>query len=578
MPAPPFAVALRERLTDARPVECSTPKQMAAARYGLGVMAGLCWAAAFPKWDIAGLAWIAPGLILLATAGASPRVMFRVGYTAGVAHYLAGLYWILCIPVGFYPILGWLALAFFLALYPAIWARFCWSRLASRSVPGGGSLLQCATDRVAGTTWGGRTAWALMAAAAWVTWEMIQARLFSGFPWNLLGASQSKMLLITQVARFAGVFGISFLVVWGSASLLMGVLVLLHSPDRRNAWQREVALPFLAVLGLSVWGWTRVVSPAPPPGRTLDIALVQPSIPQTMIWDDRESNARFAKLLQLSRTALASRPDLLVWPEAALPYPIRYDTETSDAVASLLKGGRTWLALGSDDAEVQVDAGGQRRTNYYNSAFLLNPSGGIEATYRKRQLVIFGEYVPLLRWLPFLKWFTPITGGFTPGERRVGFQIGEPKARFAPLICFEDMFAGLVRDQSQQEVEFLLNLTNDGWFGESAQQWQHAANASLRAIETGLPLVRCANNGISCWVDATGRILSAQSPGFTSEYGEGVKRVRLPIASPGPWTFYRRFGDLFGWACVAWVVGGIASAAWGRRQGGIRGNTSGGIG
>ena len=125
------------------------------------------------------------------------------------------------------------------------------------------------------------------------------------------------------------------------------------------------------------------------------------------------------------------------------------------------------------------------------------------ARYIKRKLVIFGEYVPLADWLPFLKYLTPIQGGFTPGRRPVSFPLPGLRAKTSVLICFEDIFPHLVREHVDDDTDFLVNLTNNGWFGESAAQWQHAANAVFRAVENGLPLVRCANNGLTCWVDAT---------------------------------------------------------------------------
>src|SRR5262249_13507296 len=114
---------------------------------------------------------------------------------------------------------------------------------------------------------------------------------------------------------------------------------------------------------------------------------------------------------------------------------------------------------------------------------LLNPDGNIAGTYRKQRLVIFGEYVPLADWLPFMKWFTPIQGGFTPGERPVAFAMTEPKVKMSVLICFEDIFPHLARDYVEDDTDVLVTLTNNGWFGESAAQWQHAGSAMFRAVD-----------------------------------------------------------------------------------------------
>ena len=416
-------------------------------------------------------------------------------------------------------------------------------------------------------TWRQRMRWSLLCGAAWVTWEMIQSRLLSGFPWYLLGASQQPLSILTHLADRTGVYGISFLVVWTSVCLMLALVLLFAEPGKRLRWQAHALPPFVVILALCSFGWTRLLTVTEPTG-SLRVALVQPSFPQTMVWDEGQSAHRFERLLALSRKAMESKPDLLVWPEAALPYPLRYDVQASDAITNLLTGHNTWLCLASDDIVFSQDSSGASHTNIYNSAFLLNPRGQITATYAKRRLVIFGEYVPLLDWLPFLRYFTPISGGFSPGEKRVSFEIPDRGVRFAPLICFEDVFAGAVRDQAQEDVSFLLNMTNDGGFGESAQQWQHVQNASMRAIETGMPLLRCANNGVTCWVESHGQLrdvgVGSRSGTVNSPrdqiYGEGYRVIDVPLAdnSSHRWTVYRRLGDVFGWTMVGILV--LASA------------------
>ena len=165
-------------------------------------MAGVALGLAFPKPGIAGLAWVAPALILFAARRGSS---FRIGYLAGFTHYLVSLSWLLHIPVKFYPILGWIALAAYLAVYPATWAWLCARNQRSEG---------------RGQSWAARTAHALFCAVAWVAVEMIVARMFTGFPWNLLGASQYRLLPLIQLASWTGVYGVSILVVGFSASLL----------------------------------------------------------------------------------------------------------------------------------------------------------------------------------------------------------------------------------------------------------------------------------------------------------------------------------------------------------------------
>lgn len=532
--------------------------QFVSVRYLVAAFGGLIWAFAFPHWSVPGFAWVVPGLVLFSGMGSEPKQVFRLGYICGLFHYLTGLYWLLYMPVSFFPILGWLALGAFLSLYPGAWMWFCWHCCPGRSFWNGPGSWRTRWDTwFASTTWIQRAAWCLLCATAWVGWEVVQSHVFTGFPWNLLGISQYRMLLQTQIAAFTGVFGVSFLVVWGSVALAMTGLRLVCGPQSRWLWQREIVVPLLGFLGVSGYGWVSLMKPEPS-SRELKVALIQPSIPQTMIWDEKEAGHRFAKLLEMSKQALDRNPDLMVWPEASLPDPIRYNSEMFEAIVRLLSGHRTWLALGSDDIVFSHSADGRSATNYYNSAFLLNPQGEVVGEYAKRQLVIFGEYVPLRKVLPFLGWFTPISGGFTPGDRSAAFQLGKENVRFAPLICFEDMFARVVRRQTQQDVQFLLNLTNDGWFGESAQQWQHLAGASFRAIENGMPLVRCCNNGITCWVDGRGRVAGISTHPGADVYGEGVREmsVRVPEANAVESTFYRRHGDVFAWGCLA-IAGGV---------------------
>ena len=167
--------------------------------------------------------------------------------------------------------------------------------------------------------------------------------------------------------------------------------------------------------------------------------------------------------------------------------------------------------------------------------------------------MIFGEYIPLVTWLPFIKWFTPIEGGFTPGDKAVPFRLPNLNVKTSVLICFEDVFPHLTREYPDPDTDFLVNLTNNGWFGESAAQWQHAMTALFRAVENGLPLLRCSNNGLTCWVDAHGRIKKYFKDNQGTVYGKGFMTAEIPLLNPGEKrvpTFYTRHGDIFGWTCA----------------------------
>lgn len=520
-------------------------------RYLAAIAAGLLLGAAFPKMGVAGFAWIAPGAMLAAAFGTGGRRAFRIGWVAGFAHFLASLYWLLNIPVmKLAPFIGWIALSAYLAIYTGAWTWLCWRVCPAQPADAGeGWSLQL--QRFASTTWTQRALWALVCAAAWVALEMIRARLLTGFPWNLLGVSQGKLVPLIQISSITGVYGVSFLVAWFSAALLCcGILLAAGGRSVRYA-KFDVVVPLLTTVMVTAWGLRSALSPNPTRA-TLKVALVQPSIPQKLIWNPDEGANRFAKVLQLSEAALLAKPDLLVWPEGVVPGFARWDTNTHHAITNLVARHGAWLVLGSDDAAPAKPPRATSDYDVFNGAFLVSPRGEFVAGYRKQRLVMFGEYIPLSRWLPFLTRWTGM-GNFAAGDGPVPFAAPPLRCKTSVLICFEDIFPQHVRTYVEEDTDFLLNLTNDGWFGESAQQWQHAANAAFRAVENGLPLVRCANNGITCWIDPQGRMHETFFEGTQDVYGAGFKMASVPLLGPAQRapTFYRQYGDVFGWGCVA---------------------------
>jgi len=554
--------------------------------YLAAIGAGLLLTAAFPKIGMAGFAWIAPGLMLAIAQGKSRGDAFRIGYVAGLAHFLSSLYWLLLMPVTGLPILGWVSLGVYVALYPAVWV---W-------------LMSNFESRISSfESWSRRTLWALAGAAVWVALEMIRARLFSGFPWNLIGVSQFQLTPLIQIASVTDVYGVSFLVVWVSLSLLSAVKTIFRRPTVRFTWLADFILPLFVITAIFAFGSVRLRDQNPP-NSTLHVTLVQPSIPQTLIWDPSANSNRFRQLIRLTEKALAdnenqgsdgrvirvpnpsnlngtrvARPsektDLLIWPESAVP---EFDRTSFIAITNLVQAHRVWLIFNADDAVWRPDAKNKDDYDDFNAAFLFDPNGNYAGIYHKQKLAIFGEYIPLVHWLPFVKYLTPITGSFTPGDKPVTFEmerrsptrhepgtdlpnagseIGAPdRVKTSPLICFEDVFPQLARKCVHDDTDFLVNLTNDGWFGRSAEQWQHMANAVFRAVENGVPLVRCANNGLTCWIDSGGRVREIFKDKAGSVYGIGSMTIELPLSQSAEnrtATFYNCHGDWFGWACVA---------------------------
>lgn len=535
-------------------------------RFGLAMLAGLMIPLALPKWEIAGLAWIAPGALLLASAGAPKGLGFRLGYAGGLACYLAALYWLLLIPMPWVPILGWIALALYLAVYPALWVWLSWKFFPAPLPAAPWPFDPMVAEAFRRTSWLQRTVWCLQVAALWTGLEIILGRFLTGFPWMFLGVTQYKMLPLIQVSEYTGVYGVSFLIVWFSSALLCCAFSIARHPAVRGAWAKEIALPFLAMIAAVLHGFGKLKAHEAPEF-TLTATLIQPSIPQTLIWDPAENESRFRQLMALSEASLEAEPELVIWPEASVPNMLRYHEETGLAIRRFVTEHDVWAIIGSDDAEVREGLeGGERTINYFNSAFAISPGGKIAGVYKKRRLVIFGEYVPFVEQLPFLSHFSPAgETGFTPGTKPVPFSLDSLDVITSVLICFEDVFPHLVRGYVRPGTDFLVNLTNNGWFGESAAQWQHAAAAAFRAVENRIPLVRCANNGLTCWVDELGRMHEVYFPGSRDVYQAGYKVAEIPVLAPGArrqLTFYTRQGDVFGWTCLALAGLSLAGRAF----------------
>lgn len=547
------------------PYETKPPARLLRSRSAWAIFAGVLFALAQPKFEIAGLAWIAPAVLLLATLGATGKEAFRIGYVAGITQQLSTLYWLLFIPFPAGAIAGWVLLSAYLAIYPAIWCWFAWRVFPTRvQAP----LFDPAPlEAIAETSWPRRMLWALVCAAAWVALEMAAARMLSGFPWNFLGISQFRMLPMIQIASITSVYGVSFVIAFFAVSLFSAGMLIPSEPLRGRRWLSEIVPALALILFVALFG-LREISQHKTSSRKVRAALIQPSIPQTLIWDPAENTNRFNELIRLSEMALAAKPDLVIWPEAAVPNLLRYDRHTWDSVTNFAITGKVWMILGADDAVPREDAS-RREADFYNSSFVISPTGQIAGAYRKRRLVAFGEFVPFADQLPFMKKLSPVgENSFSAGDQATPFHLPALALTTSVLICFEDTFPQLAREYVREDTDFLLNLTNNGWFGESAAQWQHAAAAMFRAIENRVPLVRCANNGLTCWVDEIGRLHEVYLGDSDDIYGRGFKTAHIPLLGRGEKrepTFYNRNGDVFGWSCVG--VAALALAATARRTG-----------
>ncbi len=392
----------------------------------------------------------------------------------------------------------------------------------------------------------------LGAPALWVTLEFVRTHALSGFPWALLGYSQYQWLSVIQFADMTGVYGVSFLIVMGNVALT-SFLLWIHGKRRGLA----LPGPWVSVTGFGcalslilAYGTWRLQEQAnlDASGRTLSIGLVQANIDQAVKWDENYRDETLRRYASLSQEA-GKNTDLLIWPEAATPFLFEQEPAYQKQVLDIAKDTHNSLLFGSPTLRFQQDG----RPYLYNSAFLVTAEGRASDRYDKRHLVPFGEYIPLRSILFFLDKLVVGIGDFKSGQGVMTMQVPTlppgSGPRFGVAICFEVIFPDLVRRMAKEGANFLVTITNDAWFGDSAAPYQHFGMVVFRAVENHLGFARAANTGISGFIAPDGHILS-QTPIFSEQAVTGL----LPLRSSSP-TIYTQFGDVFSWGCV--IIAGI---------------------
>ncbi|BBO92290.1 apolipoprotein N-acyltransferase [Desulfosarcina ovata] len=505
----------------------------------LAGLSGILLTAAFPKIGISLLAWFALVPLLAALRGLTPTAAFRTGMLAGLAHYLTLLYWVV-FTMRVYGYLPWwqcvsllVLLAAYLALFPGIFAM---------------ALVRCCHKPVH---------LILLAPVFWVALEYARTFLLTGFPWSLVGYSQFNRLPIIQIADMFGVYGISFLVLLVNAAIY---LLLLFAAGK--AWngvvleRRQVvraAALALVLIGLSVlYGRHRIAAmdAAMAVAPSTRVAVIQGNIDQAVKWDPAFQIRTTKKYLDLTRSAVARQPDLVVWPETATPFYFKASPKLTGMVTDAVRQSGVPLLVGSPS----VQRGTAGRPEYYNSAYLVAPDGSVAGRYDKVHLVPFGEYVPLKGLLSFVGKMVAQVGDFSAGEKGRTLAWGPDHPKIGVQICFEIIFPGLCRSLVKNNAGLLVNLTNDAWFGRSSATYQHFSMAALRAVENRRSLVRAANTGISGVVDPVGRVVRR-----TDLFADAVIVDDVLVLSEK--SFYTRMGDLLPLVCL-FVMGTLMGLAW----------------
>ena len=430
-----------------------------------------------------------------------------------------------------------------------------------------------AAPRLAGRPAAVRLLVMLALAGAWVLVEWTRTWLLGGFPWLPLAASQWQRTSLLQIAAFTGAYGVSFVLV----AVNLGFAAVSHSllHDRQTGWRLRrpeflLAL-FLLMVGVSVQV-QEAFNTARFSRKLADVAFVQPYIPQAVKWDPARGQAILQTLEKITLLAAATRPDFIVWPEATTPWAVRGDESVRTWITSLDTRARVPLVLGS----IAIEQPGGPAESWYNAMFVVTPEGGLQpAYYAKRHLVPFGEYVPLRPVLGWLNKIVPVgTDDFSRGHSAAPLLVPLPAGPLAvgPLICFEDIFPGLARDDARAGAECLLVATNNAWYGESGAAAQHAAHSVLRAVETRRPVLRCGNGGWSGWIDEFGVTRGVLTNSEGSIYYRGART--LPVKRDARWIGRQSFYTVQGDWLVA-VSAALAALGWLALRSGATGGSAG---
>jgi apolipoprotein N-acyltransferase len=466
------------------------------------------------------------GLVWLLDGAPDGRRAFWTGWAFTFGHLVVGLYWI--------------ALALLVDA-----AKFAWLVPFSVLVlPAGLALFGGAATWAASRFWRPGARRVLVLAVAWSIAEWLRGHVLTGFPWNVVGYAWTDLAAPRQAAALMGIWGLSL----GTVALA-ALPATLVDPER-SGWRRAAPVALgVALLGVvTLYGSARLDRVPPPDGTGPQLRIVQGNVAQAMKWSEAERQNILLRYLRLSQAPAARPLAAVIWPETATPYLLDTVPENAAAVAQAAPAGGLLLTgvvrarQGATDADFRA----------WNSLMALDARGAILGVYDKAHLVPFGEYLPLRSILSRVGIDKLAQGAVDfssgPGPRTLHVA-GLPP--FSPLVCYEAIFPGAVADPADPPA-WLLNVTNDAWFGTSIGPYQHLAMARMRAVEQGVPLVRAANTGVSAVFDPLGREIGRLGLGET-----GVLDTTLPSPIEGG-TTYGHHGD--------WIFAGLvlaaAAAAW----------------
>jgi apolipoprotein N-acyltransferase len=401
----------------------------------------------------------------------------------------------------------------------------------------------------------------------WVLIEWSRTWFLGGFPWLPLAASQWQRSAVLQIAAWTGAWGVSFILIVFN----LGFAAYFHRAlrDGLPSLRRrppEFVLALLILMFATILPLSDTFHRASYVQPLASVAIVQPDIPQSVKWDPASAPAILGVLEKNTLDAAMAYPDVILWPEATTPLPLRGDPQMQAWVESLVNRAHTPLVLGT----IAVEHANQPGEAWYNAACVVDPTAGLQPVYyAKRKLVPFGEYVPLRPLLGWLKKIVPIGDDDDArghAAQPLSVSLNGRVLTLGPLICYEDVFPNLARENALAGVDAMVVLTNNAWFGEGGAAYQHAAHSVLRAVETRRPVLRCGNAGWSGWIDEFGNIRTVLTNDDGSIYYRGTRGMGVTRDARwiGQQSYYVQHGDWFIAWCAVLALLGLAAVSIGR--------------
>lgn len=495
-------------------------------RYGPSFISGLLLILCFPTIDLYGIAWFALVPFLLSLYDKEPKQAFISGICFGMPYFFGTLYWIYH-SINHYGNVSLLLsfaivvlLCIYLSIYTGIFALLFSITIKNSKLPS-----------------------MFIAPVFWIAMEYLRSYLFTGFPWSSIGYTQYKLLTLIQIADITGIYGVSFLLVAINGAIADIYLIRKRIKDMPLFPMLQTVVGFSVLLVLILltviygqWKMNQKI-----PGEPIKVSIVQGNIEQDKKWDLSYQRSVINTYNNLSLKASVSSPSMIIWPETAIPFFFEKDELHTRELLLFQKRLNAYLLFGT----ILCKDKGEKKPSFTNSIVLLDKSGNVAYKYDKIHLVPFGEYVPFQKVLFFVKKLSFGIGDYSKGNQYN--KAVTPFGRFAGVVCYEIIFPGLVRKFFIDGGDFIVNVTNDAWFGKTTGPYQHFSMAVFRAIENRKPIIRAANTGISGFIDSKGRIISK------SKLFKQVIITRY-IKTDSTKSFYTKYGDLFSYLCFIFSI------------------------